>query len=235
MTESEWLCCGDPRVMLDHVRERAGARQLRLFACACLRAVWRHLFDERSRQAVLVAERYADGQASAADLASAEAAAFEVARVADFRSTVSDPGWAASHAAHRAANYDPYSAASGAVFIAALCAAPWLYEPSGAVLHHGDVAAKARARQHHCDLLRDVVGNPFRRVTVRPEWLAWDRGVVVRLAEHIYRESSFDELPVLGDALEEAGCRDETLLTHCRSAGVHVRGCWLVDRILARQ
>ncbi len=229
MIESEWLSCGDPRVMLDQVRDRASPRQLRLFACACLRAVWQHLFDERSQQAVEVAERYADERASAAELAAAEAAAYEVARLADLRTTVSDPGWAAARAAHRAASYDAYGAASGAAFIAALCAAPWVFEPSGAVLHHGDVVAKARARQQQCDLLREIAGNPFRRTRIRPDWLAWDRGTVIRLAEHIYRENCFEELPVLGDALEEAGCRDEVLLAHCRSAGPHVRGCWLLD------
>jgi hypothetical protein len=140
----------------------------------------------------------------------------------------------AARAAHRAASHDAYGAASGAAFIAALCAAPWVFDASGAVLHHGDIAAKVRARRCQCDLLRCIVGNPFRRVLVRPEWLSWDRSTVLRLAEHIDQEGRFDELPVLGDALEEAGCRDEALLDHCRGRGEHARGCWVLDVLLAR-
>ena len=234
MTEQEWLVCGDPRLMLDQVREQVGARKLRFFACACLRAVWFHLLDPRSRQAVEVSERYADGLASATELASAEAAAYEVARVADLRTTFSDPDRAALRAAHRAASYDAYAAASGAAFIAALCPAPWAFDPSGAVVHHGDPMAKAHARRLQCDLLREIVGNPFRPLGVRPEWLSWNRQTVLRLAEYIYEECCFDELPVLGDALEEAGCRDDALLGHCHLSLPHARGCWALDALLGK-
>jgi hypothetical protein len=79
-------------------------------------------------------------------------------------------------------------------------------------------------------LLRDLFGNPFGRPpVVAPAWLIWDGGVVYRLAQGIYAERAFDRLPVLGDALEEAGCTDEDILNHCRQAREHVRGCWLVD------
>jgi hypothetical protein len=235
MTESEWHGCTDPRLMLDQVREQASPRRLRLFACACLRAVWPHLSDERSRQAVEVAERYADGLAGDAELDAAEEAGYEVARAADLRTTVSDPGWAAARAAHRVASCDAYGAASGAAFIAALCAAPWVFEPSGAVQHHGDAAARARARRQQCELLREVLGNPFRQVAVLPEWLEWNQRIVERLALHIYREGCFEEMPVLGDALEEAGCRDEAILAHCREGRAHVRGCWVLDLALGRE
>jgi hypothetical protein len=220
--------------MLDQVRERISSRKLRLFACACLRAVWPHLIDERSQQAVEVAQRYADGISSAAELASAQAAAYEVARLADFCTTASDPTRAGSRAAHRAAEYDAYGAAAGAATIAALCVAPWRYDASGGVMDHGDPSAKAGARRRQCDLLRDIAGNPFRRIEVRPEWLGWNQYTVLRLAEHIYQEGCFDELPVLGDALEEAGCRDEVILQHCRAPAEHVCGCWVLDLILGK-
>ena len=67
-----------------------------------------------------------------------------------------------------------------------------------------------------------------------PAWLAWNDGTVRRLAAAIYEERAFARLPVLGDALEEAGCRDEGVLTHCREPGPHVRGCWLVDLLLGK-
>src|SRR5262245_16222692 len=75
MTEQEWLACTDPRAMLKQVRFRSHKRKSRLFAVACCRCVWRLLVDERSREAVEVAERHADGQATDEELRAAAAAA----------------------------------------------------------------------------------------------------------------------------------------------------------------
>jgi hypothetical protein len=147
---------------------------------------------------------------------------------------VSNPTRAAIRAAHRAVGSDAYSAATGAAFIAALCVAPWSYDASGTLVHRGEPTAKARAPGLLCDLLREIAGNPFRRPEVRPAWLGWNQGTVLRLAEQIYEEGCFDELPILGDALEEAGCHDEELLRHCRAPGEHVRGCWLLDLVLGK-
>lgn len=81
-------------------------------------------------------------------------------------------------------------------------------------------------------LLRDVIGNPFRAVTVDPAWVTTTtRG----LAEGIYAERAFDRLPILADALEDAGCDNSDILSHCRGDGLHVRGCWVVDRILGKE
>ncbi len=235
MTEEEWLGGSDPRAMLDQVRDRLSERKLRWFACACVRQVGTSLLDERSRQAIEVAERYADGRASPAELAGAEAVVFQVARLADHRATMSDPRWAATRAAARVANFDACSAASDAAFLAALCAAPWSFTPSGTVEHRGDPSARARARRQQCDLLREIAGNPFRPVVLRPEWLTWNGSAVLCLAEHIYQEGCFDEMPVLGDALEEAGCTQWRLLEHCWRTSGHVRGCWVLDLALGRK
>jgi hypothetical protein len=81
-------------------------------------------------------------------------------------------------------------------------------------------------------LLREVAGNPYRPVIVAPSWLNAD---VLRLAQGAYDESRFDDLPILADALEDAGCADEALLSHLRSAGPHVRGCWALDLILGKE
>ena len=84
----------------------------------------------------------------------------------------------------------------------------------------------------HCQLIRDIFGNPFRRVALDPAWLQWNGGTVRKMAEAIYDDRAFDRLPILADALEEAGCTDRAVLDHCRWAGAHVRGCWVLDRIL---
>src|SRR5262249_11257141 len=85
----------------------------------------------------------------------------------------------------------------------------------------------ARARQ--ADLLREIFGNPHRPVTVNPAWLAWNGGAVLKVARAIYDGSKLEDLPVLADALEEAGCTDAEILAHCRRKGGHVRGCWVLD------
>jgi len=235
MTEAIWRQGTDPRVLLDQVRSRVSPRKLRWFACACVRAVWPWLQDPRSRRAIEVAERFADGQASSSELASAELEAFEFACLADLRTTVSDPQWAATRAAARAANLDAYSAASGAAFIAALCSAPWQFSSSGTVAHHGNEEAKHLVRKKQCEMLRDIAGNPFHPLpTLDPVLLRWDNELIHRWADAIYAEDRFEDLPLLGDALEEAGCRDDAILDHCRQSSPHVRGCWVVDLILNR-
>ncbi len=73
------------------------------------------------------------------------------------------------------------------------------------------------------------MGNPFRPVSVIPSWLT---ATVIGMAQAIYDERDFDRLPILADALEEAGCADADLLAHLRSPGPHVRGCWALDLII---
>jgi hypothetical protein len=85
------------------------------------------------------------------------------------------------------------------------------------------------ARQ--AELLREFLGNPFRPISVRPAWLTAD---VLRLAGGAYDECRFDDLPVLADALEDAGCDASELLAHLREPGPHVRGCWAFDLILGK-
>jgi hypothetical protein len=83
----------------------------------------------------------------------------------------------------------------------------------------------------HAQWLRDIFGNPFQTVSFDPTWRTPS---VVALARTAYEERRFEDLPLLADALEEAGCTDEAILAHCRGPGPHVRGCWVVDLLLAR-
>jgi hypothetical protein len=79
---------------------------------------------------------------------------------------------------------------------------------------------------------RDVFGNPFRQVELQPRWRTSD---TIALAQAIYDDRDFERLPIIGDALMDAGCEDEQIIGHCRSDGPHVRGCWVVDLVLNKQ
>jgi hypothetical protein len=83
-----------------------------------------------------------------------------------------------------------------------------------------------------CILLRDIFGDPFQPVAIAPSWLT---PRALKLALGIYEERAFDRMPILGDALEEAGCTDEAILDHCRQDREHVRGCWVVDLVLGKE
>ncbi len=67
-----------------------------------------------------------------------------------------------------------------------------------------------------------------------PSWLAWNDGAIRKIAQTIYDARAFDRLPLLADALEDAGCTDAAVLSHCREPGEHVRGCWVVDLLLGK-
>jgi hypothetical protein len=90
-----------------------------------------------------------------------------------------------------------------------------------------------------CDLFRDIFGPlPFRPLTVEPSLLQWNDRAVVKLAQAAYDDrGTLDNLrlAVLADALEEAGCTNPDMLSHCRNGGTHVRGCWALDLILGKQ
>jgi hypothetical protein len=233
MTEAEWLSCTEPQAMLRHLQGNASGRKLRWFACACVRAIGSLLRDPAGQQALAVAERFADGQASVEELLAAEQVVFEFTRSADLQLTTSDSYWGALKAAGRAATLDAFSAASGAATNALFCVAPWSYDQTGTRRLLGDSRALSQAKQTQCDLLRDIFGNPFQAITLDGDWLRWNNDLVPRLARELYEDQRFRELPVLADALEEAGCTIQPLLVHLRGPGLHVRGCWALDLALA--
>jgi hypothetical protein len=91
------------------------------------------------------------------------------------------------------------------------------------------------AERNACALLREIIPNPCRPVPVLdPAWLRWNDGTVPRLAQQMYDSRDFVAMPILADALEEAGCTSADILDHCRGPGPHVRGCWVVDLILSK-
>jgi hypothetical protein len=92
-------------------------------------------------------------------------------------------------------------------------------------------ATRHALQRDQCAWLRCLFVNPFRRVMIDPSWLT---STVATLAEGIYAERAFDRLPILADALMDAGCDNADVLNHCRDIGPHVRGCWVVDLLTGR-
>jgi hypothetical protein len=99
------------------------------------------------------------------------------------------------------------------------------------------VALGPTESSYQAALLRDIVANPFAPPPhLDPAWLKWQDATVLRMATAIYEESAFGRMPLLGDALMDAGCDEEAVLAHCREQGaVHVRGCWVLDLLLGKE
>jgi hypothetical protein len=215
MTEQEWLECADPDAMLEFVADRITDRKYRYFVTACCRRVW-HLLDEAGRKAVETAERYADDPTTLPELFGAARGVF-----------APDPTPAQNAAFHAVATTGAYSLAATVAAHHAALAVSRSSQPPADEPDPGE-------RAWQCQLIREIFGNPFRPVAVDPAWLAHGDGAVVTMARGIHAGRSFGDLPVLADALLEAGCREESVLAHCRQAGGHVRGCWVVDALLAQ-
>ncbi|OWK43018.1 hypothetical protein FRUB_02617 [Fimbriiglobus ruber] len=79
--------------------------------------------------------------------------------------------------------------------------------------------------------LRDIFGNPFRPVLFDPEWRTFN---TITLAQQMYDTGDFSAMPILADALQEAGCLDNQILSHCREERVHVRGCTVIDSVIGK-
>jgi hypothetical protein len=214
MTEAEWLVCDDPLGMVLDLYSVpvATQRKWRLFSVACLRSVWPLLTDPGSKDAVLVADRAADGEVTPTELAAANRAA-GAAWLTERRGGTRFAARAAEFATR-----DPVVLVSEVADLVRKAARACRLRPNPATT------------QAQCQLLRDLFGTlHFRPVTVEPGWLS---STVTELARGIYDERAFDRLPILADALQDAGCDDADILDHCRGAGPHVRGCWAVDRVL---
>ena len=205
MTEAEWLTAAEPYPMLQFLRDKASKRKLRLFAVACCRQLWDQL-EDYYRRTVDIGEQYADGHIGIQELRASRSAINLVAFPA---------------------GEEPYSVRPETHAFVVWCVGLERDYPQLICRSiHRLMSTPDGDRATHCKLLRCIFGNPFRPVTVNPSWLT---ATVVSLATAIYDERAFDRMPVLGDALEDAGCDNADMLNHCRHRGVHVRGCWLLD------
>jgi len=235
VTEQEWLACDDPVAMWMFARAKVSDRKGRLFACACCRQVWELMTDPRSRAVVEFVERHADaGPKGKRGFPALRAGAWDATEDAfDIKhGSTHDRGQyylaQAGEDAARAAARMNVVVDVGLVRKYAADAARWWRLSA----HPDARPAPAPELVEQAALLREIVGSgPVRPVPVDPRWLTTD---VLALARSIYEDRAFDRLPILADALEEAGCSDADLLGHLRSPGPHVRGCWALDLILGK-
>jgi hypothetical protein len=216
MTEAEWLANTDPQRLLEYLGGTAHLRKLRLFAYGCCRRVWHLLTHADSRAAAEAAERFADGLERKGHLAAVRSRARQVTFVQR----------GAAYIAWRAA-FEKLptvigNIARGTIYNAAA-------HPGGGGWNSTDVERESVAV---AALLREIFGNPFRPVTFDP---AWRTDTTVSLARTMYESRDFSAMPILADALQDAGCDNDDVLNHCRGPGPHVRGCWVVDLVLGKE
>ena len=218
MTEQEWLGCAKPEAMLEFLKDKASDRKLRLFVIAHVRRGWRDYESKETQQAwkaIEVAEQFADGLVSDKQLEAAHDA-FLLTPEWDDLSIHFLNTYAGAATATEVGNAFAFATASDYAARTAPHAPPIIDAD----------------RVERCRLLRDVMGNPFRPITFDPCCLTPS---VVNLTQEIYDTRAFDRLPVLSEALEEAGCKNAEVLAHCRGPGPHVKGCWVIDTILGKE
>ena len=212
MTEAEWLACADPMPMLALLRGKGQRHKLLRFVAAILRHHPILLAGWQSPRVLEVVERCADaGQVSPAEWGEA-CRLLACAPISGYWRQVTEE-WDLGGADE--------------VDVAAMIV---------------ETAAWAAGQQSQADLLREVFGNPFRPVSLDPAWLAWNDGAAAGLAQTVYDDRDLPSghldaarLAVLADMLEEAGATDTQLLSHLRSLGPHVRGCFAVDAVLGKE
>jgi hypothetical protein len=205
MTETEWLAETDDPYRMLNYLGRRVSSRKARLFACACFRRQKPKLKKWEREIVEVAERYADGLAGPEELQ--EAQDESVGRSGVSWVTMNMGYWEAVEAARAAGE--------------------WRDEPG------------------QCSMVRDLFGNPYRPLPPKKgkgqwndrlaAWLQWNDGTVLRLAHVTYEERAFDRLPILADALEEAGCTDADILAHCRSAGPHVRGCWVIDLLLGKQ
>jgi hypothetical protein len=219
MTEEGWWGCGDPGALLNHLRDKAGARKFRLYAIACCWRFSQLLADDRTRLGLIAAEEFCEGRIREKQRAAAEQAVLAVinADLGDATKTASPVHYialAVQQATRR--NRDMWFATYQARAFVESAAG----DRTGERIVHGRV-------------LREVFGNPFRPVTFDPAWRTTD---VLLLARGTYEEKAFDRMPILADALQDAGCDSADILDHLRDPqATHVRGCWALDLVLGKE
>lgn len=261
MTEAEWEAATDPTPMLEFLRGRMSTRKLRLLNCGIVRSVpfglggetmwelvanrpwfsqktWKYELSSNGdviqtqelitlslHESVEIVEQAADTPGLEAVLASAAFATFAARYEAEgeMLGNEANPGFTPASVYY----YRLTQCFEGLPQPAS--------EITGWIVPDADefrMPISPECNPSICSLTKDVFSLlPFRPVTIPPSWLTSN---VVALAAGIYDEKAFDRMPILADALQDAGCNNDDVLNHCRGDGPHVRGCWVIDLLLSK-
>jgi hypothetical protein len=252
MQEYGWLHWNDFRDMVGVIERVADSRKMRLAGCACIRRVWDRLEDPRFQAGVEVAEAFANFQATKQQLKATRQTITEVieeARLRVVRDKSQLPEWISNSDHAEVWLYrleDGLPVGRVATLVLPLLSTgqfgPDQLVPVATGVEHlrnwsgtqalGTWEDRCNEWQAQCNLLRDIFGNPFRPVALDPGWRS---DTAVSLAKGIYESRDFSAMPILADALQDAGCENDDILTHCRDESLtHVRGCWVVDLVLGK-
>lgn len=214
MTEEDWIAGGHALDMLGAVEHHASDRKWCLFLAACCRepevAHWLAVLNLSDLVDFL--ERAADG-ATGWDEVAARAGRFQRLGRTGHQS---NPRRQSERHQMQAALDRLQSTAP-------------LQASAGFLVEAANLLGRAATGRFH-----EVFGNPFRPALVDPFWLAWNDGTIGKLATAINNDRDFERMPILADALEDAGCDNAEMLEHCRTGTAHVRGCWALDAILGK-
>ncbi|MCI0464681.1 MAG: hypothetical protein L0Z62_47765 [Gemmataceae bacterium] len=235
MTEAGWLACTEPEHLFDWLGVKLTLRKAILCACACCRALHWRFADSRAWAAVEAAEQLADGTTTP--------------EVLKDTATEAHATWGETYRARYsfdASPHRPTNACEVTAWAACDLLAPFRESnPSADAIRSMAVNTIGRVRMGvkqtkapQAALLREILGNPFRPVSLDP---CWRTPVITTLGQAAYEDRCLpagtlaqDCLAVLADALEEAGCTDDAILSRLRGPGPHVRGCWALDLLLGR-
>ncbi len=217
MTEAEWIGHAVPGLMLRFLGDAAGERRLRLFTCNCADLVWHAMLGRGVPRVLELAWAAADGLFPRSELevltpppASGPVADLYADQVLQVACRPPLPDTVA---------VSRRNVESLAVLLAA---------DAGRDTAQASIASRTTLS----NFLRDIFGNPFRPVTFSPSWRT---STAVTLAAQMYESREFGAMPILADALQDAGCDSADVLDHCRGEGPHVRGCWVVDLVLGKK
>ncbi len=248
MTEAEWLACAEPSLLLASLFARArgdrAARdeRFRRFAIACCRRVSDVLefgdtyaldcleiyATSRLHEALLKARRFHRSAADDASRAlSTVSQADGVTRLrAQARSLATSAVWMCTKSKATQAAM-AYREAAAAMATIKTLGAPI----SDSHRYNEWLAPDPAELAMQASLLRDIFGNPYHPVTYYHQWRT---DTAVAMARQMDESRDFSAIPILMDALEDAGCTDAAILDHGRGPGPHVRGCWVVNLLLGK-
>jgi hypothetical protein len=240
MTEADWLTSTDFAALAQFAAERLSPRRQRLLAVAFCRAV-PHLLDPELIDALATVERYADGRRDVADMDRACQRCREIAMEAyeSYARQIDVGGAGGPENVRREIAWAVACAASPQITpadVGTRTAQAAVQARTGAELLNpvpsaDFTAANAEQALRMRAVVWEVAGNPFRPVDFTP----WRTDTAVSLAKQMYESREFGAMPILADALQDAGCDSDDVLSHCREPGEHVRGCWVLDGVLGKE